>query len=118
MEEVPENIFVKLPTSKKKVTLIKWRVKEGTLVNSTVVVLLYQEDGEKDRKSFRTNHVGVVKKILIHEGQEVPAGYLYTNKLLLENIFNIRIYLIFLFYVFQRSCICVGTWMQPQYCSQ
>jgi len=84
---MPEKIFVKLPTSDKKVTLIKWRVKEGTLVNSTVVVLLYQENGEKDRKSFRTNHVGVVKKILIHEGQEVPAGYcchdyiFYTNNL-------------------------------------
>lgn len=75
METSAENILVKLPTADKKVTLIKWRVKEGTLVNSTVVVLLYQEDGEKDRKSFRTNYVGVVKKILIHEGQEVPAGY-------------------------------------------
>ncbi|XP_008183934.1 RNA polymerase II subunit A C-terminal domain phosphatase isoform X3 [Acyrthosiphon pisum] len=70
-----EKICVKLPTTDKKVTLLKWRVKEGTLVNSTVVVLLYQENGEKDRKSFRTHHVGVVKKILIHEGQEVPAGY-------------------------------------------
>ncbi|XP_026822640.1 RNA polymerase II subunit A C-terminal domain phosphatase isoform X1 [Rhopalosiphum maidis] len=70
-----EKICVKLPTTDKKATLLKWRVKEGTLVNSTVVVLLYQEDGEKDRKSFRTHHVGVVKKILIHEGQEVPAGH-------------------------------------------
>lgn len=75
MEMDTGNILVKLPVINKKATLIKWRVKEGTLVNSTVVVLLYQEDGEKDRKSFRTNHIGVVKKILIHEGQEIPAGY-------------------------------------------
>lgn len=72
-----EKVLVKLPTTDKKATLIKWRVKEGTLVNSTVVVLLYQEDGEKDRKSFRTNYVGVVKKILIHEGEEIPIGYGY-----------------------------------------
>jgi len=74
MDMNQEKICVKLPTTDKKATLLKWRVKEGTLVNSTVVVLLYQEDGDKDRKSFRTHHVGVVKKILIHEGQEVPAG--------------------------------------------
>lgn len=77
MDMDTENILVKIPTSDKKATLTKWRVKEGTLVNSTVVVLLYQEDGEKDKKSFRTNHVGVVKKILIREGQEIPAGYNY-----------------------------------------
>jgi len=77
METSTEKVLVKLPLSNKKATLIKWRVKEGTLVNSTVVVLLYQEDGEKDRKSLRTNHVGVVKKILIHEGQEIPVGYDY-----------------------------------------
>lgn len=82
MEDSPEKIFVKLPTADKKATVVKWRVKEGTLVNSTVVVLLYQEDGEKEKKSFRTNHVGVVKKILIHEGQEVPFGYDYFYSLL------------------------------------
>ncbi|VVC44576.1 Hypothetical protein CINCED_3A002193 [Cinara cedri] len=75
METGAEKIFVKLPTVNKKATLIKWRVKEGTLVNSTAVVLLYQEDGETERKSFRTNHIGVVKKILIHEGQDIPAGH-------------------------------------------
>lgn len=75
METSSDQIFVKLPIVDKKATLIKWRVKEGTLVNSTVVVLLYQEDGTTDRKIFRTKHVGVVKKILVHEGQEVAAGY-------------------------------------------
>lgn len=75
MEATTENVLVKLESFDKKATLIKWRVKEGTLINSTVVVFLYQEDGEKDRKSFRTNLIGVVKKILIHEGQEIPAGY-------------------------------------------
>ncbi|XP_050522450.1 RNA polymerase II subunit A C-terminal domain phosphatase [Daktulosphaira vitifoliae] len=69
-----DGISVTLPLVDKKATIVKWRVKEGTLVNSTVVILLYQEDGDKDRKSFRTNHVGVVKKILIHEGQDVAAG--------------------------------------------
>lgn len=75
MEMSSEKVLVKLPESDKKATLVKWRVKEGTLVNSTVVVLLYQEDGEKNRKSFRTSNVGVVKKILIHEGEEIPIGY-------------------------------------------
>lgn len=79
METSSDQIFVKLPTSDKKATLIKWRVKEGTLVNSTVVALLYQEDGESDRKIFRCQQVGVVKKILVHEGQEVAAGYVYYN---------------------------------------
>lgn len=78
-----------LPTTDKKATLVKWRVKEGTLVNSTVVVLLYQEDGEKVRKSFRTNHIGVVKKILIHEGQEIPVGY--------DNCYKIVVYLYLFF---------------------
>jgi len=82
-----EKVLVKLPKSDKKATLVKWRVKEGTLVNSTVVVLLYQEDGEKDRKSFRTNHVGVVKKILIHEGEEIPVGYIVTSHKFCRNSF-------------------------------
>ncbi|XP_050440230.1 RNA polymerase II subunit A C-terminal domain phosphatase [Adelges cooleyi] len=69
-----DEVSITLPTVDKKATIVKWRVKEGTLVNSTAVVLLYQENGEKDRKSFRTNHTGVVKKILVHEGQDVSAG--------------------------------------------
>lgn len=85
METGTDTVFVKLPTVDKKATLIKWRVKEGTLVNSTAVVLLYQEDGETERKSFRTNHIGVVKKILIHEGQDIPPGYIIPNRLLFTN---------------------------------
>ncbi|PNF41409.1 hypothetical protein B7P43_G14422 [Cryptotermes secundus] len=69
-------VEIVLPTGK-SVRILKWKVKEGTIVSVGRVILLYDinpNNGKEEQKKLKANQVGTVRKLLAKEGEIVHPG--------------------------------------------
>jgi hypothetical protein len=72
-----EVVEIVLPTGK-SAKILKWKVKEGTIVSVGRVILLYDinpNNGKEEQKKLKANQVGTVRKLLAKEGEIVHPGY-------------------------------------------
>jgi pyruvate/2-oxoglutarate dehydrogenase complex dihydrolipoamide acyltransferase (E2) component len=70
-------VEIVLPTGK-SAKILKWKVKEGTVVSVGRVILLYDinpNNGKEELIKFKANQVGTVRKLLAKEGEIVHPGY-------------------------------------------
>jgi biotin carboxyl carrier protein len=70
-------VEIVLPTGK-SAKILKWKVKEGTIVSVGRVILLYDinpNSGKEEQKKLKANQVGTVRKLLAQEGEIVHPGY-------------------------------------------
>jgi len=70
-------IEIVLPMGK-SAKILKWKVKEGTIVSVGRVILLYDinpNNGKEEQKKLKANQVGTVRKLLAKEGEIVHPGY-------------------------------------------
>ena len=70
-------VEIVLPSGK-SAKILKWKVKEGTIVSVGRVILLYDvnvNSGEGEQKKLKANQVGTVRKLVAKEGAIVHPGY-------------------------------------------
>jgi len=70
-------VEIVLPVGK-SAKILKWKVKEGTIVSVGRVILLYDinpNNGKEEQKKLKANQVGTVRKLLAKEGEIVHPGY-------------------------------------------
>ncbi|PSN32086.1 hypothetical protein C0J52_19241 [Blattella germanica] len=69
-------VEIVLPSGK-SAKILKWKVKEGTIVSVGRVILLYDvnvNSGEGEQKKLKANQVGTVRKLVAKEGAIVHPG--------------------------------------------
>ncbi|XP_069672382.1 RNA polymerase II subunit A C-terminal domain phosphatase isoform X1 [Periplaneta americana] len=69
-------VEIVLPTGK-SAKILKWKVKEGTIVSIGRVILLYDinpNNGKEEQKKLKATQVGTVRKLLAKEGEIVHPG--------------------------------------------
>ena len=70
-------VEIVLPSGK-SAKIVKWKVKEGTIVSVGRVILLYDinhNNGREEQKKLKATQMGTVRKLVAKEGEIVHPGY-------------------------------------------
>ena len=69
---------ISLPCTE-KATLVKWKVKSGTRVSHGNIIALFKVDGDNAVKKLKSNGVGIIRELMVTEGDVVPPGCVTSN---------------------------------------
>ncbi len=69
---------------KEEIKIHKLKVKVGTMIYDGAIILIYESIKDPDngpgskQKKLKSSEVGIVRKILVKEGDIIPAGFVST----------------------------------------
>lgn len=67
----------KILSPDKEIIIYKWKVHEGSQISGGSVILLFKSDDSDIIHRFKNTNCGIVRKLLVKEGDHVPKWYMH-----------------------------------------